>query len=154
IAYGKKHNVSYMDNLYFQLGHYFDVRSQYDSAQYYTKVAYDLADKDDPNSAYPTILNSLGANYFRLGEYDEAASYMLLTVEVLETQNIPLHLVFAYNNLEMIIGLNVNYDETSQYYKKGYYILEEIKHSTLIAGLASNLAVYNKKTNGFPQARR
>jgi len=154
IAYGKKHNVSYMDNLYFQLGHYFDVRSQYDSAQYYTKVAYDLADKDDPNSAYPTILNSLGANYFRLGEYDEAASYMLLTVEVLETQNKPLHLVYAYNNLATVIGLNENYDEAIQYYKKGYTILEEIKDTTLIAGLASNLAVYIKKTNDFPEARR
>src|SRR5690606_30752525 len=154
IAYGKKHNVSYMDNLYFQLGHYFDVRSQYDSAQYYTKVAYDLADKDDPNSAYPTILNSLGANYFRLGEYDEAASYMLLTVEVLETQNKPLHLVYAYNSLATVIGLNENYDEAIQYYKKGYTILEEIKDTSLIAGLASNLAVYIKKTNDFPEARR
>src|SRR5690606_20171470 len=81
-------------------------------------------------------------------------SYMLLTVEVLETQNKPLHLVYAYNNLATVIGLNENYDEAIQYYKKGYTILEEIKDTTLIAGLASNLAVYIKKTNDFPEARR
>ena len=111
IAYGKKHNVPYMDYLYFQLGHYFDVRSQYDSAQYYTKIAYALTDKNNPNAAYPTILNSLGANHFRLGEYDQAASYMLLTVEVLETQDKPLNLVYAYNNLATLMGINENYDE-------------------------------------------
>src|SRR5690606_38409461 len=137
-----------------QLGHYFDVRSQYDAAQYYTKGASDLADKDEPNSAYPTILNSVGANYLRLGEYDEAASDMLLTVEVVETLHKPLHIVYAYNNLATVIGLNENYDEAIQYYKKGYTILEEIKDTTLIAGLASNLAVYIKKTNDFPEARR
>lgn len=154
IAYGKKHKVAYMDNLYFHLGQYFDVRSQYDSALYYIKKAYELADKDDPNSAYPAILNSLGANYFRLGDYDEAASYMLLTINVLETQDKPLHLVYAYNNLATLIGLNENYSEAIRYYKKGYAILEDIKDTTLIAGLASNLAIYVKKTNDFPEARK
>lgn len=154
INYGKKHKVSYMDNLYFQLGHYFDVRSEYDSAQHYTKLAYKLANKDDPNSAYPTILNSLGANHFRLGEYDEAASYMVLTIEVLETQDKPLHLVYAYNNLATVMGINENYDEAIKYYKKGYAILEEIKDTTIIANIASNTAIYVKKTNNFPEARK
>lgn len=154
ITYGKKHKVAYMDNLYFQLGHYFDIISQYDSAQYYTKIAYELADKDNPNSAYPTILNSLGANHFRLGEYDDAASYMLLTVEVLETQNKPLHLVYAYNNLATVLGINENYSEAVKFYKKGYAILEEIKDTTIIANLASNTAIYIKKTNDFSEARK
>ena len=154
IAYGKKHKVSYMDYLYFELGHYFDIRSQYDSAQYYTQIAYKLTNKDDPNSAYPTILNSLGANYFRLGEYDEAASYMLLTVEVLEEQDKPLHLVYAYNNLATVLGINENYEEAITYYKKGYSVLEDIKDTTLIANLASNTAISIKKTNDFPEARK
>lgn len=154
IAYGKQHKVTYMDNLYFQLGRYFDVRSQYDSALHYIKRAYELADKNDPNSAYPAILNSLGANHFRLGEYDEAATYMLLTVEVLETQDKPLHLVYAYNNLATLIGLNENYNEAIRYYKKGYAILEDIQDTTLIASLASNLAIYVKKTDDFPEARK
>lgn len=154
IEYGKKHRVAYMDNLYFQLGHYFDIRNQYDSAQYYTKIAYKLANKDDPNSAYPTILNSLGANHFRLGEYDEAASYMLLAVEVLEEQDKPLHLVYAYNNLATVLGINENYDEAIKFYKKGYSVLEEIKDTTIIANLASNTAIYIKKTNNFPEARK
>ena len=154
IAYGKKHRVPYMDYLYFQLGHYFDVRSQYDSAQYYTKIAYALTDKNNPNAAYPTILNSLGANHFRLGEYDQAASYMLLTVEVLETQDKPLHLVYAYNNLATLMGVNENYDEAIKYYIKGYTVLEEIGDTTIIANLASNIAIYVKKTNDFPEARK
>lgn len=154
IAYGKKHNVSYMDHLYFQLGHYFDIRSQYDSAQYYTKIAYELSDKNDPNSAYPTILNSLGVNHFRLGEYDDAATYMLLTIQVLETQDKPKHLVYAYNNLATVLGINENYDDAISYYKKGYAILEKIKDTTIIANLASNTAIYIKKTNDFPEARK
>lgn len=154
IEYGKKNNVSYMDYLYFQLGYYFDVRSQYDSAQYYTKKAYELTDKNDPNSAYPIILNSLGANYFRLGDYDNAIKYMLMTIEVEEQQNRPLRAVYAYNNLATVMGINENYDEAIKYYKKGYKILEEIKDTTIIANLASNTAIYVKKTNNFPEARK
>src|SRR5690606_41202943 len=41
IAYGKKHKVAYMDNLYFQLGRYFDVRSQYDSALHHITRPYE-----------------------------------------------------------------------------------------------------------------
>lgn len=154
IAYGKKHKVSYMDYLYFELGHYFDIRSQYDSAQYYTQIAYKLTNKDDPNSAYPTLLNSLGANYSRLGEYDEAAYHMLLAVEVWEEQDSPLHLVYAYNNLATVLGINENYEEAITYYKKGYSVLEDIKDTTIIANLASNTAIYIKKTNDFPEARK
>ena len=40
IAWGQKNKVSYMDYLYFQLGHFFDVRTQYDSSQHYIKIAY------------------------------------------------------------------------------------------------------------------
>lgn len=154
IAWGQKNKVSYMDYLYFQLGHFFDVRTQYDSSQHYIKIAYELADKNDPNSAYPRILNSLGANYFRLGQYDEAASFMTLTVELQETQDNPLHLVYAYNNLATVLGINENYDEAVAYYKKGFAILEEIKDTVLIAGVASNTAIYIKKTNDFEEARK
>lgn len=154
IAWGKKYDVSYMDNLYFQLGYFFDVNSQYDSALHYTKIAYEVADKEDSNSAYPAILHSLGANYFRLGEYDEAASYMLLTIEVVEGQDNPLRLAYAYNNLATVLGINENYDESIRFYKKGYNILEEIKDTTIIASVAANTAIYVKKTNDFPEARR
>lgn len=154
IAWGQKNKVSYMDYLYFQLGRFFDVRTQYDSSQHYIKIAYELADKNDPNSAYPRILNSLGANYFRLGQYDEAASFMTLTVELQETQDNPLHLVYAYNNLATVLGINENYDEAVAYYKKGFAILEEIKDTVLIAGVASNTAIYIKKTNDFEEARK
>lgn len=154
IEYGKKNKVSYMDYLYFQLGHYFDIRSQYDSAQYYTKKAYELTDKNNPNSAYPMILNSLGANYFRLGDYDNAMKYMLLTIEVTETQDNPLRLVYAYNNLATVMGINENYEDAVKYYKKGYKILEEIKDTTIIANLASNTAIYVKKTDKFSEARK
>ncbi|SFH12433.1 ATP-binding protein [Pedobacter insulae] len=154
IEFGKKHKVSYMDYLYFQLGFYFDVRSQYDSAQYYNKKAYELVNKKDPNSAYLIILNSMGANYFRSGDYDNAASYMLLTVKELETQDNPLALVYAYNNLATVLGINENDEEAIKYYKKGYNILEKIKDTTIIANLASNTAIYVKKTNNFPEARK
>lgn len=110
IEYGRKNKVSYVDYLYFQLGYYFDVRSQYDSSLYYTRKAFELTNKNDPNSAYPMILNSLGANYFRLGDYDNAIKYMLLTVKVTETQDNPLRLVYAYNNLATVMGINENYD--------------------------------------------
>ncbi|MFC2185757.1 tetratricopeptide repeat protein [Fulvivirgaceae bacterium LMO-SS25] len=154
VEYGKRHKVSYMDYLYFQLGYYFDVRSQYDSAQYYTKKAYELTDKNDPNSAYPMILNSLGANYFRTGDYDNAMKYMLLAIQVTETQDNPLRLVYAYNNFATVLGINENYDEAIKYYIKGYEILEQINDTTIIPNLASNTAIYIKKTNNFPDARK
>lgn len=153
IAYGKTHRVSYMDYLYFQLGYYFDVRAQYDSSLYYTLKAYDITDKSDSNSAYPMILNSMGANYFRTGDYDKAISFMLLTIEMMETQDNPLRLVYAYNNLATVLGINENYEEAIKYFKKGYKILEEIKDTTIIPNLASNTAIYIKKTNNFPEAR-
>lgn len=154
IEYGKKNKVSYMDYLYFQLGHYFDIRSQYDSAQYYTKKAYELTNINDPNSAYLIILNSLGANYFRLGDYKNAIKYMQVTIKVAESQDNPLRLVYAYNNLATVMGINENYEEAIKYYQKGYKILEEIKDTTIIANLASNTAIYIKKTDNFPEARK
>ena len=154
IEYGTKNKVSYMDYLYFQLGYYFDVRSQYDSSLFYTQKAFELTNKNDPNSAYPMILNSLGANYFRLGDYDNAIKYMLLTVKVTETQDNPLRLVYAYNNLATVMGINENYDGAIKYYKNGYQILEEIRDTTIIANLASNTAIYVKKTGNFEEARK
>lgn len=154
IAWGKKHKVSYMDHLYYQLGRFFDIRTQYDSSQHYMKIAYDLSDINDPNSTYPSILNSLGANYFRLGEYDEAASHMLKTIEVLRHQDNPLHVAYAYNNLATVLGINENYDEAIEYYKEAFALLEEIKDSTIIAGVAANTAIYIKKTEDFAEARK
>src|SRR5690606_21699926 len=95
ITYGKDHKVAYLDYLYFQLGYYFDARSQYDSSLYYTKKAYELTDKNDANSAYPLILNSLGANYYRIGDYENAIKFILLTIKVEETQDNPLSLTYA-----------------------------------------------------------
>lgn len=154
IEYGKKHKVTYMDYLYFQLGYYYDIRSQYDSAQFYTLKAYELTDKSDPNSAYPIIINSLGANYFRLGDYDNAAKYMLMTIEVEEKQNRPLNAVYAYNNLATVMGINENYEDAIKYYKKGYAILENIKDTTIIANLASNTAIYSEKAKKLAEARK
>ena len=154
IEYGKKHKVSYMDYLYFQLGYYYDVRSQYDSAQYYTIKAYEITDKSDPNSAYPIIINSLGANYFRLGDYDNAIKYMLMTIEVEEQQNRPLYAAYAYNNLATVMGINENYDDAIKYYKKGYDILDKIKDTTIIANLASNTAISTEKTKNYPEAQK
>src|SRR5690606_9054452 len=154
IEYGKKNKVSYMDYLYFQLGYYFDVRSQYDSSHFYTKKAYKLTDKNDPNSAYPKILNSLGANYYRAGDYENATKYTLLTIKVEETQDNPLRLAYAYNNLATIVGTNENYEDAIKYYQKGYEILEEIEDTTIIANLAANLAIYTNKTDNFPEARK
>src|SRR5690606_30825616 len=60
----------------------------------------------------------------------------------------------AYNNLATVLGINENYDEAVAYYKKGFAILEEIKDTVLIAGVASNTAIYIKKTNDFEEARK
>src|SRR5690606_36073069 len=145
ITYGKDHKVAYLDYLYFQLGYYFDARSQYDSSLYYTKKAYELTDNNDANSAYPKILNSMGVNYYRRGDYENAIKFIQLTVKVEETQDNPLSLTYAYNNLGTIMGTNENYDEAIKYYKKGYRILEEIKDTTIIANLAANIAIYKIK---------
>jgi len=153
IEYGKKNKVSYMDYLYFQLGYYFDARSQYDSSLYYTKKAYELTDKNDANSAYPLILNSLGANYYRIGDYENAIKFILLTIKVEETQDNPLSLTYAYNNLGTIMGTNENYDEAIKYYKKGYRILEKIKDTTIIANLAANIAIYKNKVGDSLDSR-
>lgn len=154
IDYGERHKVRYMDYLYYKLGHSYDRRFKFDSAQYYNKIAYKLTDKNNPNAAYPSIINSMGANYFRLGAYDKAAEFMLLTVSVYETQKNPKALVYAYNNLATLMGINENYEEAIAYYKKGYNLLEEIKDTTIIANLASNLAIYTKKADDFTEARK
>lgn len=154
INIGKKKKVAYMDFLYFQLGYFFDLTEQFDSSLHYTKYAYQLSNKKDTLSAYRIIINSLGANYFRNGNYDSAIKYMLLTVELEETRNNrPIYLAYAYNNLGVVLGINENYAEAVGYFKKGFYLLEKIKDTTIIANIASNTAIYLKKLDKINEAQ-
>lgn len=154
IEVGREKQVPYMDFLYFQLGYYFDGRSQYDSSLYYTELAYSLTNSKDTNSAYRLILNSLGANYFRVGNYDKAMQYMLLGVQEEERINRPLPLAYAYNNLATVLGINENYEDAVRYYIKGYDLLKKANDATIIGGVAANAAIYLKKLNRFEEARK
>lgn len=154
IEIGKKKNASYMDFLYFQLGYYFDIRTQYDSSYYYTIKAFELTDKDDSTSAYRLIVNLLGADYYRKAEYDSAAHYFLLTINYEEEKNDkPIFLAYAYNNLGSVMGLTDDEEEALKYYQKGYQLIKDISDTTIIfATLASNSAMSLKKLNRYDEA--
>lgn len=155
IALGKKKKVDYMDFLYFQLGYYYDVRTQYDSTFYYTKKAYELSDKNKPTSAYRFIVNSLGAAYYRKAEYDSAAHYMLLTVKIEEEKNDkPLYLGYAYNNLGSVLGITDDQAEALKYYQKGYNLMKKIGDTTVIVALAANSALSLKKLKRLDEAEQ
>lgn len=141
LAYGKKNNVAFLDFLYFQLGHYYDVRQQYDSAIHYQQIAWKHIDFKDTNSAYKLIVNSLGANYFRMANYDSAAHYMMLSIQAAEYYGKPRNLVYTYNNFATLLGINEQHEEAIKYYIKGYNILDSIQDTTIIANIASNTSI-------------
>jgi tetratricopeptide (TPR) repeat protein len=122
--------------------------SQPDSAFYYAQVMYDLALKVDNKNYLSTALNTQGATFTMIGNYEKALEYYEKSLKIREEKGDKSPIAASYNNIAAIYEAQGKYEKTLDYFLKAKKIFEELGDKLAMSAILRNYGkVYESQGN-------
>ncbi|WP_168193936.1 tetratricopeptide repeat-containing sensor histidine kinase [Pontibacter sp. SGAir0037] len=118
----------------------------------YGNKAIEAAEKADDVKVLAKAINTTGAGFFMLGDFESAANKYYEALRLRESIGDSVGICLSYNNIGNIYISQHNYTKAEEYYNKALRLANHIKDKTSISRTLNNLGSSSLKQGAYEQA--